>query len=196
MLGVYQRPKYTLFTSINELRQSTSSDRAEVTLTSGDFVQWPLEPSSLTEDDFVEQSASSCWVNNLNGVFPSLLAGFYLEVDNDTALIGSPAFNYVVAVNADGISETNSPSASERIMNAVFSPEGDTIYSISFAEPGTSEVIVTVGRISSRERLIKRFFSGLESLIPMKEGVILSVHQKVPELWKFELSECRPTLGP
>ena len=49
---------------------------------------------------------------------------------------------------------------------------------------------MTVWRISSRERLIKRFFSGLVSLIPMKEGVILSVHQKVPELWKVELSEC------
>ena len=101
-----------------------------MTLTSGGFVLWPVEPSSLTEDDFVEQSASSFWVNNLNGVFPSLLAGFYLEVDNDTALIGSPAFNYVVVVNADWISETNSPSASERIMNVVFSPEGDAIYSI------------------------------------------------------------------
>ena len=185
-----RRPRYTLLTSINELRQSTSSDCPEVTLTSGDFVLWPLEPRSLTEDDFVEQSASSCWVNNLNGVSPFLLAGFYFKVDNEIALIGSPAFKYVAAVNADRISEINSPSAGERITNVIFSPEGDTIYAISLEEPGASEVIVTVSRISSRERLMKRFFSGLVSVVPMKEGVILSVNQNVPELWNFELSEC------
>ena len=177
-------------TSVNKLRQSTTSDCSEVTLTSGDFVLWPLEPGSLTEDDFVEQSASSCWVNSLNGVFPFLLAGFYFEVDNDTALVGSPAFKYVAAVNAGRISEMNSPSAGERIMNVVFAPEGDTIYAISLAEPGANEVIVTVSRISSHELLMKRFFSGLVSVIPMKEGVILSVNQNVPELWDFELSEC------
>ena len=149
-----------------------------------------MEPGSLTGDDFVEQSASSCWVNNLNGVFPFMLAGFYFEVDLDTALIGSPAFKYIAAVNANRISEMSSPSAGERIMNVVFSPEGDTIYAISLAEPGANEVIVTVSRISSRQLLMKRSFSGLVSVIPMKEGVILSANQNVPELWNFELSEC------
>ena len=183
-----RRPRYTLLTSVNEVRQASTSDCSEVTLTSGDFVLWPLGPSS--GDDFVEQSASSCWVNDLHGAFPFLLAGFYFELDNDTALIGSPAFKYVGAVNADRLSEMNSPSAGEMIMNVVFSPEGDTIYAISLAEPGASEVSVIVSRISSRERLMKRFFSGLVSLIPMKEGVILSLNQNVPELWNFELSEC------
>lgn len=183
-----RRPRYTLLTSINELRQSTTSGCSEVTLTSGDFVLWPLGPTS--GDDLVDQSASSCWVNNLRGVFPFLLEGFYSEPDNDTALIGSPAFTYVAAVNADRLSKMNSPSAGERIMNVIFSPEGDTIYAISLAEPGASEVTVIVSRISSGERLMKRFFPGLVSLIPMKEGVLLSEDQNVPELWNFELSEC------
>ena len=36
---------------------------------------------------------------------------------------------------------------------------------------------MTVSRISSRELLMKSFFSGLVSVIPIKEGVILSVNQ-------------------
>ena len=185
-----RRPRYTLLTSVNEALQASSSGFPKVTLKSGDFVLWPLESSSLSEHEFLEQTRSSCWVNNLQRIFPHLLTGFYIKLNLDTALVGSPAFNYVTALDVRVLDEVNSPCPGERIMKVVFSAEGDTIYSVCLAEQSTSEVLVTISSMSSRKVLMKKIFSGLVSLIPTKEGVIVCVSQQVPELWNFELSEC------
>lgn len=183
-----QRPRYTLWTSINKVLQSTSSDCHELTQESGNFVLWPSEPSSLTEHDLQKQTSNTCWVNNLHKVFPFLLtAGFYFKIDEDTTLIGSPAFKYIAAVNVDKLSEMNSPSNGE-VMNVEFSAEGNTIYVICYQR--YYEELVTVLRMSDRRILVKKAFSRLVSLIPVKEGVVLCVEHKVPELWNFELNQC------
>ena len=184
-----ERPKYTLFSSINKALQPTSSDCHEVTQESGKLVLWPFESSSLTEHDFRQQRSNTCWVNNLQNIFPFLLtAGFYFQLDEETALVGSPAFKYVAVVNIDKLSDMNSASGSERVIEVEFSAEGNTIYVIS--EVNDINQSVTVLRMSDRHILVKKPLSELVALIPAKVGVVLFEEHKVPELWNFELDQC------
>ena len=191
-----RRPRFYLLTSINEVIQSALTDCPEMTYEPGEFVLWPIQSHSTTEHDFLKQEETSCWVNDLHKVFPFLLTGMYIPLINHTVLIGSPSFKYVALVTTDKQLPFSSDDvlnkllelSSERIAKVEMSVEGDTIYSISIQ--GAFEVLVTVLRMSSLEVLITKTFTGLVSLLPMKEGIIICLQGKVPELWNFELSEC------
>ena len=185
-----QMPEYTLWRSTNKILSCSSSDCYEWTQESGNFVLWPSEPSSMTENDLRVQISDSCWVKHLDNIFPFFLTtGFYFKLHENTTLIGSPAFKYVAAVNVEKLSEMNSPThGGEAVMKVEFSAEGNTIYVIW--EERYNEELVTVLRMSDRHVLVTKVFSRLVSLIPVKEGVVLYEEHKVPELWNFELNQC------
>ena len=88
----------------------------------------------------------------LRSVFPCFSAGFF---NGTTILTGGPSFNYIVAVNVDVLSATNSASTKMKVREIVMSVEGDTMYSISSCDNdyNDSKVLVTVVRISSKEIL-------------------------------------------
>ena len=146
-----------------------------------DFVLWPIEPKTPLGR-----------VKNVDSVFSSLVTGFYKWLDNGTALVGSPSFKYLAAIHVDSLSEANRPFTRQVVKEVVFSSEGDVIYSItSRDESRVSAVLVTVLRMSSQEILVEKSFTCPSlSLVPVKEGVVLCLKDKVPELWNFELTEC------
>ncbi|XP_068681723.1 uncharacterized protein [Montipora foliosa] len=150
-------------------------------LPQNDFVLWPIEPKTPLGR-----------VKNVASVFSSLVTGFYKWLDNETALVGSPSFKYVAAIHVDSLSEANWPFTRQVVKEVVFSSEGDVIYSItSKDESSVSAVLVTVLRMSSQEILVEKSFTCPSlSLVPVKEGVVLCLKDKVPELWNFELTEC------
>ena len=155
-----------------------------------DFVLWPIEPSEVAKEDFFDEGFRSSWVKKVHGVFPSLQTGVYKKLNKETALVGSPSFKYIAAVNVDLLKEVTSDSTSQLVTEVVFSSEGDAIYSIS-SEYDASEVIVNVFRMSTLEISAKKTFTCPSlSLVPMKEGVVLCLNHQVPELWDFELTEC------
>ena len=157
------------------------------------FVLWPIEPSAVAKEDFFDEGLRSSWVNKVHSVFPSLQTGFYKKLNKQTALVGSPSFKYVAAVNIDLLNEVTSASTSQVVTGVVFSSEGDAIYSISSdgSEYRVSEVEVTVIRMSSQEVLRKKVFSCQSlSLVPVKDGVVLCLKHQVPKLWDFELTDC------
>ncbi|XP_068681720.1 uncharacterized protein [Montipora foliosa] len=146
-----------------------------------DFVLWPIEPKPPLGR-----------VKNVGSVFSSLVTGFYKWLDNGTALVGSPSFKYLAAIHVDSLSEANRPFTRQVVKEVVFSSEGDVIYSItSRDESRVSAFLVTVLRMSSQEILVEKSFTCPSlSLVPVKEGVVLCLKDKVPELWNFELTEC------
>ncbi|XP_068681718.1 uncharacterized protein [Montipora foliosa] len=150
-------------------------------LFSHEFALWPIEPKTPLDR-----------VKNVESVFSSLVTGFYKWLDNGTALVGSPSFKYVAAIHVDSLSEANWPFTRQVVKDVVFSSEGDVIYSItSKDESSVSAVLVTVLRMSSQEILVEKSFTCPSlSLVPVKEGVVLCLKDKVPELWNFELTEC------
>ncbi|KAJ7376015.1 hypothetical protein OS493_037482 [Desmophyllum pertusum] len=94
-------------------------------------------------------------------------------------------------VSVNLLNEVNSASTREVVEEVVFSFEGDAVYSISSDQESAGEVPVTVFRMSSQELLVKKTFTCPSlTLVPMKEGVVLCMKHKVPELWNFQLSEC------
>ena len=153
-----------------------------------DLVLWPLEPKTKAKEYFSHDG----WVKNVQSVFSSLVIGFYKWLDNETALIGSPSFKYVAAVHVDSLSEANWTFTRQAVEEVVFSFEGDVIYSITSKDEGSSSAVqVTVFRMSSQEILVKMSFTCPSlSLVPVKEGVLLCLKNKIPELWNFELTEC------
>ena len=158
-----------------------------------DFVLWPIEPRTLVRKEFFHEGLLSSWVNNVYSVFPSLQTGFYKKLNKETALVGSPSFNYVATVNVDLLNKVTSRSRREVVKEVVFSFKEDAIYSISSGENdnSVSEILVTVLRMSNQEILVKKTFACSSlSLIPMKEGALLCYKHQVPELWNFELTEC------
>ena len=154
---------------------------------SGEIFLWPARSGNSVSDYF------SNWVDDIRSVFPCFSAGFFRKLDSTTVLTGGPSFNYIVAINVDVLSATNSASAKMKVREIVMSVEGDTIYSISSSgfDDDDSEVLVTVVRMSSKEILTEKHFTrGRVSLLPTKSGVILSVGQDTPQLWSFDLLEC------
>ena len=183
------QPKFMLF----QFRGGECSSHPSNSFSSSpaqDFFLWPCEPRTLTTEDFLRHNLSFCRIKNVYRVFPSLLAGFYMKLDAETSLIGSPSLKYITVVNVNQLNGLNSASTRQLVKEVVFSSEGDRIYSISSNGVGSSEVQVTVFRMTSK-RLVKRSFPcPLLSLVPMKEGVVLCLKDQVPELWNFELTEC------
>jgi len=160
-----------------------------------DFVLWPIEPRTLVRKNFFHEGFLAHWVNNVHSVFPSLHTGFYKKLSNETALVGGPSFDFIALVNVDSLNEVNSDSTRRDVVEkVVFSSEGDTIYSISSNEEEKSSgaLVVTVFRMSSRKIVSKKVFTcpSLSTLVPMKDGVLLCLKYRAPELWNFELTEC------
>ena len=152
------------------------------------FLLWPSVPRKLALSDFIEQDSHSCWVNKVHRVIPSLSAGSYISLSDETALIGSPTHNYLTMVNTGLLSEVTDPVSTENTFKEIiFSREGDTIYSIT--DSVSWEVKVTVWRMSSREIIANETLPGLTFLIPTKEGVVIVKKYEVAELRNFELSK-------
>ena len=153
------------------------------------FLLWPSVPRKLAKGDFIEQDSRSCWVNKVHRVIPSLSAGSYISLSDETALIGSPTHNYLTMVNTGLLSEVTDPVSTENTFKEIiFSREGDTIYSITESDSVSREVKVTVWRMSSREIIANETLPGLAFLIPTKEGVVIVKKYEVAELRNFELS--------
>ena len=161
-------------------------------LSQRDFVLWPIEPKTQEIDYSFDDGLLLGQVKNVRSVLSSLVTGFYKWLDNGTALVGSPSFKYVAAIHVDSLSEENWPFTRQVVKEVVFSSEGDVVYSItSKDESSVSAVLVTVLRMSSQEILLKKSFTCPSlSVVPVKEGVVLCLKDKVPELWNFELTEC------
>ena len=155
------------------------------------FLLWPSVPSKLALRDFIEQDTHSCWVNKVHRVIPSLsVAGSYISLSDETALIGSPTHNYLTMVNTGLLSEVTDPVSTENTFKEIiFSREGDTIYTITESDSVSLEVKVTVWRMSSREIIANETLPGLAFLIPTKEGVVIVKKYGVAELRNFELSK-------
>ena len=155
------------------------------------FLLWPSVPSKLALSDFIEQDTHSCWVNKVHRVIPSLsVAGSYISLSDETALIGSPTHNYLTMVNTGLLSEVTDPVSTENTFKEIiFSREGDTIYTITESDSVSREVKVTVWRMSSREIIANETLPGLAFLIPTKEGVVIVKKYGVAELRNFELSK-------
>ena len=156
-----------------------------------DFVLWPIEPKTREIEYIFDDGLLLGLVKNVRSVFSSLDTGFYKWLDNGTALVGSPSFKYVAAIHVDSLIEENWPYTRQVVKEVVFSSEGDVVYSITSKDIDAIAVLVTVLRMSSQEILLKKSFTCPSlSLVPMKEGVVLCLKDKVPELWNFELTEC------
>ena len=150
----------------------------------GNFFLWPIDSSTLDLDDFYQQNRGNCLVQSVSRVFPDLRAGFYTRLSDNSILASSPSFNYVALVD---VSHRDCSSESSAIYEVMLSPEGDTLYSICW-DNSSSEV--TVSRLSNQEILTpkKSFEFPSPFLLPVKEGVVLSMGNGVPELWNFELT--------
>ena len=198
------KPRFIVFTPLKDLSQSSPQ---LTPVKSRTFVLWPSDPKALTEVDLMEQTLSSSWVNNVQRVIPFLSAGSYIRLSDETVLIGSPACNYLSMVNvgllkegtdSDTASDTDSITDSDTtralykdVRKVVFSIEGDTVYSISSKDivQSSSEVVVTVWRMSRQTILVQKIFYGSLALFPAKEGVVLFRNHESAELWDFELSK-------
>ena len=148
------------------------------------FFLWPIDSSTLDLDDFYQQNRGNCLVQSVSRVFPDLRAGFYTRLSDNLILASSPSFNYVALID---VSHRDCSSESSAIKEVMLSPEGDTLYSIC-SDNSSSEV--TVLRLSNQEILTpkKSFEFPSPFLLPVKQGVVLSMGNGVPELWNFELT--------
>ena len=193
-------PGFNFITPLNNIHLPGKKNLEEAEFTP--FVLWPRVLSgALTKNDFTEQNKSSSWLKKIQRRMPNLFAGFSLRLDDETVLAGSPEHSYVMMLNVGILQSESDFTDTKRIIDLhkreiVFSLEGDTIYfiisekSMFFSSPPSS---ITVWRMSTREILTSKTFSGPTSIAPMKTGVLLVTTEKpgiVAELWNFELSEC------
>ena len=150
----------------------------------GNFFLWPIDSSTLDLDDFYQQNRGNCLVQSVSRLFPDLRAGFYTRLSDNSILASSPSFNYVALVD---VSHRDCSSESSAVDEVILSPEGDTLYSICSHHRSCE---VTVFRLSNQEILMPKKSFDVSSLflLPMKEGVVLSVGNGEPELWNFELT--------
>ena len=123
-------------------------------------------------------------MQSVSRVFPDLRAGFYTRLSDNSILASSPSFNYVALVD---VSHRDCSSESSAVNEVILSPEGDTLYSICSHHRSCE---VTVFRLSNQEILMPKKSFDVSSLflLPVKEGVVLSVGNGEPELWNFELT--------
>ena len=150
----------------------------------GNFFLWPIDSSTLDLDDFYQQNRGNCLVQSVSRVFPDLRAGFYTRLSDNSILASSPSFNYVALVD---VSHRDFSSESSAINEVMLSPERDTLYSIC---SDNSSSKVTVSRLSNQEILPPKKSLEFPSpfLLPVKEGVVLSMGNGVLELWNFKLT--------
>ena len=166
------------------------------------FVLWPCGQSrNLKNTGFLEQDHGFFWSKKIQRRIPNLCTGSSLLLDDETVLAGSPDHNYVMMLNVGVLKSEPDFTDTKTIIDLhkreiVFSLEGDTIYfiisekSMLLSSPPSS---ITIWRMSTREILTSKTFSGPTSIAPMKTGVVLVTTEKpriIAELWNFDLSEC------
>ncbi|CAH3183191.1 unnamed protein product, partial [Porites lobata] len=160
------------------------------------FALWPYDPSGTLDLywDLMMQTMSNYWVHR---VIPSkfLFAGSYIRLNNESALAGSPACSYVAMVNTK---EAFGRLNGKEVEKIVFSLEGDAIYSITseyfVPESSHGNVMLTVLRMSNNELLNTKTFLSPVSIFPTRDGVMLLKHDRVAELWSFDMSTCLRSL--
>ena len=166
------------------------------------FVLWPCGQSrNLRNTGFLEQDHGFFWSKKIQRRIPNLCTGSSILLDDETVLAGSPDHNYVMMLNVGVLKSEPDFTDTKTIIDLhkreiVFSLEGDTIYfiisekSMLLSSPPSS---ITIWRMSTREILTSKTFSGPTSIAPMKTGVVLVTTEKpriIAELWNFDLSEC------
>ena len=154
------------------------------------FRFWPYNSSGTLDlwDDFKKQTWFFSWASNLQ-VIPKhcLHAGSYIKLDDESALVGSPACKYVTMINT--VHRTTFGLIKGRnVKQIAFSLEGDAIYSV--VPVPEREVKVTVLRMSSRDLVNTIVFLDSVSVFPTRDGIVLLKHDRVAELWSFDMSTC------
>ena len=160
------------------------------------FSLWPYDSSGTLDWDLgywdlTMQDISDCWVHC---VIPSkfLYAGSYIRLNKESALAGSPACKYVAMVNTEEVFRLQNGGV---VVKIAFSLEGDAIYSItSESESLHHNLTLTVFRMSNNELLSTKIFPGPISIFPTRDGVMLRKHDRVAELWSFDMSTCLRSL--
>ena len=74
------------------------------------------------------------------------------------------------------------------VKQIAFSLEGDAIYSV--VPVPQRKVKVTVLRMSSRDLVNTTVFLDSVSIFPTRDGIVLLKHDRVAELWSFDMSTC------
>ena len=154
------------------------------------FKFWPYNLSGTLDlwDDFIKQTIPFSWARNVQ-VIPKhcLHAGSYIKLNDESALVGSPACKYVTMINTvHGMAFGSIGGRDVKQIN--FSLEGDAIYSV--VPVPEREVKVTVLRMSSRDLVNTRVFLDSVSIFPTRNGIVLLKHDRVAELWSFDMSTC------
>ncbi|XP_073251963.1 uncharacterized protein [Porites lutea] len=153
------------------------------------FRLWPYDsPGTLDwELGYWELTMQNYWVHC---VIPNkfLYAGAYIRLNKESALVGSPACKYVAMVNTEEVFRLQNGGV---VVKIAFSLEGDAIYSItSESESLHHNLTLTVFRMSNNELLSTKIFPGPISIFPTRDGVMLRKHDRVAELWSFDMSTC------
>ena len=194
-LGEERKPRFTFIKPINNI---SLPDPHFEPLKFRTFLLWPsVPPNTLTEYTFMGQNEEPSWVSKAQREIPYLFSGSYISLNDENVLIGSPDHKYVTMLNA-GLLQSESDSTYTSNVNMgvrkiIFSMEGDTIYVVSsgrFVYSSSDEVKITIWRMSSQELLETKTFFGRVSIVPTKEGLVLFKHDRVAELWNFDLSKC------
>ena len=194
-LGEERKPRFTFIKPINNI---SLPDPHFEPLKFRTFLLWPsVPPNTLTEYTFMGQNEEPSWVSKAQREIPYLFSGSYISLNDEKVLIGSPDHKYVTMLNA-GLLQSESDSTYTSNVNMgvrkiIFSMEGDTIYVVSsgrFVYSSSDEVKITIWRMSSQELLETKTFFGRVSIVPTKEGLVLFKHDRVAELWNFDLSKC------
>ena len=157
------------------------------------FRLWPYDSSGTLDWDLgywdlTMQDISNCWVHC---VIPNkfLHAGSYIRLNDESALVGSPACKYVAMVNTEEVFRLLNGSDGRVVVKIAFSLEGDAIYSItSESESCHGNLTLNVFRTSNNELLSTKIFPGPISIFPTRDGVMLLKHDRVAELWSFDMS--------
>ena len=153
------------------------------------FRLWPYDSSSTLDWElgYWELTMQDYWVHC---VIPSkfLYAGSYIRLNKESVLAGSPACKYVAMVNTEEVFRLQNGGV---VVKIAFSLEGDAIYSItSESESLHHNLTLTVFRMSNNELLSTKIFPGPISIFPTRDGVMLRKHDRVTELWSFDMSTC------
>ena len=154
------------------------------------FRFWPYNLSGTLDlwEDFTMQTMTFSWARNVQ-VIPKhcLHAGSYIKLNDESALVGSPACKYVTMINTVHGMVFGSIEGRD-VKQIAFSLEGDAIYSV--VPVPEREVKVTVLRMSSRDLVNTRVFLDSVSIFPTRDGIVLLKHDRVAELWSFDMSTC------
>lgn len=147
----------------------------------------PWEFEHRTDGGFLLGDPIDISSEKLSSVVPFWEAGFISVLNEETALMSSPDLNYLSLINRRKLKENSGESPETIVQDIAFSIDGQTLYVVSNDE--TNQATVTAWDVSNR-KVQGRLELRLISLVPVRDGVVLVVQSKPPELWNFKLSTC------